>query len=154
MTIPREPIASIPRPPALLEALASNEAGDQILRRLFQAAIAAKILSFEATGSPGISGGEESKSHNSWTHRVQGLPNTGPDGLEIPFAAGHTPADAGPDRWAVPVHGAPIDRHRGTPGEVRDRVLEAAESIPLGQLGATARALGTAIAARAPGAVS
>jgi hypothetical protein len=31
-----------------------------------------------------------SKYHNFWTHCVQGLANTAPDGFKIPFAAGHT----------------------------------------------------------------
>jgi 5-methyltetrahydropteroyltriglutamate--homocysteine methyltransferase len=48
------------------------------------------IQRFEATGSPVVTDGEQRKVHNFWTYSVHGLPNTGPDGFRIPFAAGHT----------------------------------------------------------------
>ena len=41
------------------------------------------------TGSPVITDGEQRKYHNFWTYCVEGLPNTAPDGFQIPFAAGH-----------------------------------------------------------------
>ena len=44
---------------------------------------------FEATGSPVISDGEQTKYHNFATYPVHGLANFAPDGFKIPFAAGH-----------------------------------------------------------------
>src|SRR6202451_4444338 len=92
MTIPTEPIGSIPRPPRLMEALATrNGRGDTgpAIEALFQEAIQDTIKRFEATGSPVITDGEQRKYHNFWTYCVQGLPNTAPDGFKIPFSAGH-----------------------------------------------------------------
>jgi 5-methyltetrahydropteroyltriglutamate--homocysteine methyltransferase len=90
MTIPTEPIGSIPRTPRLLEALASHDGGDPALEPLYEAAVRDTIERFEAAGSPVISDGEQRKYHNFWTYSVQGMPNSAPDGFQIPFAAGHT----------------------------------------------------------------
>ncbi len=89
MTIPTEPIGSIPRPPALIEAVAARDGTDPALDALYDEAIRDTIERFEATGSPVITDGEQRKYHNFWTYCVQGLPNTAPDGFKIPFAAGH-----------------------------------------------------------------
>ncbi len=90
MTIPTEPIGSIPRPLALIEAIAARGGTDPALDPLYEAAIQDTITRFEATGSPVITDGEQQKYHNFWTYCVQGLPNTAPDGFKIPFSAGHT----------------------------------------------------------------
>ena len=90
MTIPTEPIGSIPRPPELLEALANNDAFDPKLDGLYKNAIRDTIARFEATGSPVITDGEQKKYHNFWTYSVHGLANTAPDGFTIPFQAGHS----------------------------------------------------------------
>jgi 5-methyltetrahydropteroyltriglutamate--homocysteine methyltransferase len=90
MTIPTEPIGSIPRPLALIEAIAARGGSDPALEPLYDAAIRDTIERFEATGSPVITDGEQRKYHNFWTYCVQGLPNTAPDGFKIPFVAGHT----------------------------------------------------------------
>jgi len=90
MTIPTEPIGSIPRPLRLLEAIASTDGTDPKLDPLYEEAIRDTIERFEATGSPVITDGEQKKYHNFWTYCVQGLPNTDPHGFNIPFAAGHT----------------------------------------------------------------
>lgn len=90
MTIPTEPIGSIPRPPELIEAIAALGDSDPRLEPLYEEAIRDTIGRFEATGSPVITDGEQRKYHNFWTYCVQGLPNTAPDGFKIPFAAGHT----------------------------------------------------------------
>jgi len=90
-TIPTEPIGSIPRPTALIEAIAARGDGiDPVLDPLYEAAVADTIARFEATGSPVITDGEQRKYHNFWTYSVHGLPNTSADGFKIPFAAGHT----------------------------------------------------------------
>jgi 5-methyltetrahydropteroyltriglutamate--homocysteine methyltransferase len=90
MTIPTEPIGSIPRPTALIDALSTTPAEDPALEPLYEAAIKDTLARFEATGSPVITDGEQRKYHNFWTYCVHGLPNTAPDGFRIPFAGGHT----------------------------------------------------------------
>ncbi|CAN5147384.1 cobalamin-independent methionine synthase II family protein [soil metagenome] len=90
MTIPTEPIGSIPRPPHLLETVARGGASQPELEALYDAAIRDTIRQFEATGSPVVTDGEQRKYHNFWTYSVHGLPNTAPDGFQIPFSAGHT----------------------------------------------------------------
>jgi 5-methyltetrahydropteroyltriglutamate--homocysteine methyltransferase len=92
MTIPTQPIGSIPRPIALIEAVARNggNTDEPSLEPLFDAAIRDTIARFEATGSPVITDGEQRKYHNFWDYCVHGLPNMAPDGFKIPFAAGHT----------------------------------------------------------------
>jgi 5-methyltetrahydropteroyltriglutamate--homocysteine methyltransferase len=90
MTIPTEPIGSIPRPLRLIEALGTADGTDPRLDPLYDDAIRDTIERFEATGSPVITDGEQRKYHNFWTYCVQGLPNSAPDGFKIPFSAGHT----------------------------------------------------------------
>jgi 5-methyltetrahydropteroyltriglutamate--homocysteine methyltransferase len=91
MTIPTEPIGSIPRPLRLIEAVEERgDSEDPDLDPLYEAAIRDTVQRFEATGSPVITDGEQRKYHNFWTYCVHGLPNTVPDGFKIPFAAGHT----------------------------------------------------------------
>jgi 5-methyltetrahydropteroyltriglutamate--homocysteine methyltransferase len=90
MNIPTEPIGSIPRPPRLIEAITTGDATDPRLDTLYEEAIRDPIERFEATGSQVLTDGEQRKHHNFWTYGVQGLPNTAPDGFQIPFAAGHT----------------------------------------------------------------
>jgi 5-methyltetrahydropteroyltriglutamate--homocysteine methyltransferase len=89
MTIPTEPIGSIPRPLPLIEAVAARGSDDPALDPLYDAAIRDTVQQFEATGSPVITDGEQRKYHNFWTYSVDGLPNTAADGFRIPFAAGH-----------------------------------------------------------------
>lgn len=90
MDIPTEPIGSIPRPLALIEAIRSlGDGTDPRLEPLYHDAIRDTIEQFEATGSPVITDGEQRKYHNFWTYSVEGLRNTDPNGFAIPFAAGH-----------------------------------------------------------------
>ncbi len=87
--IPTEPIGSIPRPTALIDAVEQYGAQNPKLDLLYADAIKDTIARFEETGSPVITDGEQRKYHNFWTYSVQGLANTAPDGFKIPFAAGH-----------------------------------------------------------------
>jgi len=89
MTIPTEPIGSIPRPVHLIEAIARVGHGDPALEPLYEDAIRDTMHRFEATGSPVITDGEQRKYHNFFTYCVHGLPNTTPDGFQIPFSDGH-----------------------------------------------------------------
>lgn len=92
MTLPTEPIGSIPRPQELIDAVArrQGQVDHPDLEPLFEAAVRDTIARFEATGSPVVSDGEQRKYHNFWDYCVHGLPNMAPDGFKIPFAAGHT----------------------------------------------------------------
>ena len=91
MSIPTEPIGSIPRPLKLIEAVAAlGDHTDPKLEPLYDEAVRDTIERFEATSSPVITDGEQRKYHNFWTYSVHGLPNVAPDGFKIPFAAGHT----------------------------------------------------------------
>ena len=87
--IPTEPIGSIPRSPELIEAFTRKGPEDPSLDPLYEEAVRDTVRRFEATGSPVITDGEQRKYHNFWTYSVHGLPNTMPDGFQIPFAAGH-----------------------------------------------------------------
>ena len=104
MTIPTEPIGSIPRPLWLIEAIAQADGDASSLDSGYETAIRDTLECFAATGSPVITDGEQRKYHNFWTYCVQGLPNTAPDGFQIPFTAGHTRRmlrlTAGPFRYA------------------------------------------------------
>lgn len=91
MIIPTEPIGSIPRPLALVQAVSGAKDGaDAQLDALYDAAIQDTIQRFEETGSPVITDGEQRKYHNFWTYCVHGLPNMDSEGFKIPFSAGHT----------------------------------------------------------------
>lgn len=90
--IPTEPIGSIPRPEALIDAIGSISAGTispEEFRQLQEAALRDTIERFEATGSQVISDGEQTKS-SFVTYPLEGLQNLAPDGAVIPFADGHT----------------------------------------------------------------
>jgi len=90
MTIPTEPIGSIPRPLEIIEAVARiGDPEHPDLTPLYEEAVRDTIARFEATGSPVITDGEQRKYHNFWTYCVHGMPNTAPDGFKIPFIAGH-----------------------------------------------------------------
>jgi 5-methyltetrahydropteroyltriglutamate--homocysteine methyltransferase len=88
--IPTEPLGSLPRPRALIEAVEQTDSDDPQLDPLYEDAIRDTIERFEATGSPVVTDGEQRKYQNFWTYSVHGLHNTSPDGFKIPFAAGHT----------------------------------------------------------------
>jgi 5-methyltetrahydropteroyltriglutamate--homocysteine methyltransferase len=92
MSIPTEPIGSIPRTPALIEAWKRRLAGtatDAEFRAAADAALDETIRRFEDTGSPVIADGEQTKS-SFVTYPLDGATNIAPDGLVIPFEDGHT----------------------------------------------------------------
>ena len=89
MRIPTEPIGSIPRPPELIHEFMTGMGDDPRLAALYDEAVRDTIARFEATGSPVITDGEQRKYHNFWTYSVHGLPETDPEGFQIPFVAGH-----------------------------------------------------------------
>jgi 5-methyltetrahydropteroyltriglutamate--homocysteine methyltransferase len=90
MTIPTESIGSIPRPQQLLDALSNGVgASHDELRRLGDAALRDTIERFEATGSPVVTDGEQTKPSFA-TYPLDGVDGLAPDGVTIPFADGHT----------------------------------------------------------------
>ena len=89
--IPTEPIGSIPRPTELIQGQESFEKGDlsqEQLDSLYDQALEDTIQRFEATGSPVITDGEQTKPSFA-TYPLAGLTNLAPDGVKIPFDDGH-----------------------------------------------------------------
>jgi len=153
MTLPTEPIGSIPRPEALIEGMQAAAAGQILaekLETLFDDAVRDTIRRFEETGSPVITDGEQRKPSFA-TYPIHGLANLAPGGVTIPFKDGHTRQlpvlTAGPFRYAthaaayldaakrharVPVKQAVISAsalsllypQAGIPGYTRDAFLE------------------------------
>ncbi len=92
MTIPTEGCGSVPRPAYLLEAMTAAQEGKLSLEDYASTVVKAlteTIAEMEATGSPIITDGEQSKPSFA-TYPLDGLTNLGPDGVVIPFADGHT----------------------------------------------------------------
>lgn len=92
MTIPTEPIGSLPRPAELLAALAAHGQGlldDAGLAAAQDQAVADTIAAFRTAGSPVVTDGEQSKPSFA-TYPLAGITALDPDGLVIPFADGHT----------------------------------------------------------------
>jgi len=107
MTIPTEPIGSIPRPQRLIEARHQWERGQldrSELAALSEEAVRDTIRRFEATGSPVITDGEQSKPSFA-TYPVYGARNLAPYGISMPFSDGHRRQlprlTAGPFRYAM-----------------------------------------------------
>ncbi len=105
--IPTEPIGSIPRPLALLEtftAFTEHRCSQSAMDRAYDAALRETIAELEATGSPVITDGEQTKPSFA-TYPLDGLQNLGPDGLTITFADGHQRRlprlTAGPFRYST-----------------------------------------------------
>lgn len=92
MTIPTEPIGSIPRPPELLRAMrdhASGRISQETVENAFDEAVRDTLERFEATGSPVVTDGEQRKSSFA-TYPLEGLDSLAGDGVVIPFEDGHT----------------------------------------------------------------
>lgn len=92
MTIPTEPIGSIPRPQKLIDAVAKLSRGEmtaEVVDLIAEQAISDTIRRFEVTGSPVITDGEQSKPSFA-TYPVNGAANLATDGIVIPFEDGHT----------------------------------------------------------------
>src|SRR5271163_3839819 len=107
MAIPTEPIGSIPRPPQLIQAIASFQTGKvtrEVLDSAYREALKDTISRLEQTGSPVLTDGEQTKPSFA-TYPLTGLKNLAPDGVVIPFADGHTRQlprlTAGPFRYGV-----------------------------------------------------
>jgi 5-methyltetrahydropteroyltriglutamate--homocysteine methyltransferase len=107
MSIPTEPIGSIPRPAELLAAMrvhSAHQMSDEQFRGVEEVALRDTIRRLEDTGSPVITDGEQTKPSFA-TYPLTGLGNLAGDGVTIPFADGHTRQlprlTAGPFRYGV-----------------------------------------------------
>src|SRR5260221_6372915 len=93
MTIPTEPIGSIPRPQKVITAFEQHERGS-LSREEFESICSEAAREtgeqLEATGSPGITYGEQTKPSFA-TYPIHGLSNQNPGGVKIQFADGHVP---------------------------------------------------------------
>lgn len=107
MSIPTEPIGSIPRPAELIAAWEQKRAGqlsDERFSEIAGRALRDTIRRFEETGSPVITDGEQTKSSFA-TYPLDGASSLAPDGVVVPFEDGHTRQlprlTAGPFRYAT-----------------------------------------------------
>jgi 5-methyltetrahydropteroyltriglutamate--homocysteine methyltransferase len=107
MPLPTEQVGSIPRPGELIDAVRAAAAGElpeTDLAALYDSALRDTIKELEATGSPVITDGEQTKPSFA-TYPLTGLDNLAPDGVEIPFDDGHVRRlprlTTGPFRYGV-----------------------------------------------------
>ncbi|MBS2549146.1 cobalamin-independent methionine synthase II family protein [Catenulispora sp. NL8] len=124
MSLPTEPIGSIPRSAELLGALSAHEAGQlgsQDLAGAVDQAVAETIERLRAAGSPVVTDGEQGKPSFA-TYPIAGLKDLSPDGVVIPFADGHVRQlpylTAGPFRYQQRADGylkAALAHAAGTP---------------------------------------
>jgi 5-methyltetrahydropteroyltriglutamate--homocysteine methyltransferase len=107
MTIPTEPIGSIPRSPSLqagMQAASEGRISSEALEAMYDDAVRDTLARFEATGSPVVTDGEQRKPSFA-TYPIAGLTTLAPGGVTIPFADGHTRQlpviTAGPFRYST-----------------------------------------------------
>jgi 5-methyltetrahydropteroyltriglutamate--homocysteine methyltransferase len=107
MTLPTEPIGSLPRPVELqngMRAFEDGRMGEDALEALFDGAVRDTIRRFEETGSPVVTDGEQRKPSFA-TYPAHGAKNLAPGGVTIPFRDGHTRQlpvlTSGPFRYAT-----------------------------------------------------
>jgi methionine synthase II (cobalamin-independent) len=131
MPIPTEPIGSIPRPPELIEAvgrLSSGSISQAEVDALYNSALKDTIKRFEATGSPVITDGEQTKPSFA-TYPIDKLGNLSPDGIVIPFADGHQrqlpKLTAGPFRYTTHAESYLKEAQRYTRMPVKQAVISA-----------------------------
>ena len=92
MAIPTEPVGSVPRSPELQAAMAGFAEGSitpEAMDEQFDRAVVDTVARFEATGSPIVTDGEQTKS-SFVTYPLEGLASLSPDGVVIPFDDGHS----------------------------------------------------------------
>lgn len=107
MSLLTEQIGSIPRPDELVSAWTAHSSGslsDDDLAAVSQAALRDTITRLEATGSPVVTDGEQTKS-SFVTYPLEGSAQLAADGITLPFADGHTRQlprlTSGPFRYTV-----------------------------------------------------
>jgi hypothetical protein len=103
MTIPTEPIGSIPRSQKLITAFAQYDQGNlsqEEFASICGEAVRETIEKFEATGSPVITDGEQTKPSFA-TYPIHGLANLYPDGVKIQFADGQSVSESIPAQEGI-----------------------------------------------------
>lgn len=107
MALLTEPIGSIPRSAELVAATVGRQRGEvsqKTWQEVADRALRDTIRRFEATGSPVITDGEQTKSSFA-TYPLDGATNLSPGGVVIPFKDGHTRQlprlASGPFRYAT-----------------------------------------------------
>lgn len=91
MLIPTEPIGSIPRSPEVIRAWKDRRDGRlsaERFQQIIDSALRDTIRRFEATGSPVITDGEQTKSSFA-TYPLDGATDLALDGVVVPFKDGH-----------------------------------------------------------------
>jgi 5-methyltetrahydropteroyltriglutamate--homocysteine methyltransferase len=130
MTLPTEPIGSIPRSPELqagMQAAVAGTISPDELDVLFDDAVKETLRRFEATGSPVVTDGEQRKQSFA-TYPVAGLALAS-GGVTIPFEDGHSRElpilTAAPFRYATPAWSY-LDGVRGkTAAQLKQAVISA-----------------------------
>jgi 5-methyltetrahydropteroyltriglutamate--homocysteine methyltransferase len=111
-----------------VQAFAAGRITQQELNALYDAALRDTIARFEATGSPVITDGEQSKPSFA-TYPIAGLKSLAPDGVTIPFADGHTRQlprlTAGPFRYTTYADGYMLAAKRYAHVPVKQAVISA-----------------------------
>ena len=131
MTLPTEPIGSIPRPRALIDgmqAAADGRIAAEALEALYDDAVRDTLRRFEATGSPVVTDGEQRKPSFA-TYPVDGLAGLAPGGVPIPFADGHSRqlplVTAAPLRYTTPAWTYLDAARRETSAPMKQAVISA-----------------------------
>ena len=108
VAIPTEPIGSIPRPHALIEATRAFQIGrlsEAELQSHYESAVQDTVGRLEAIGSPIVTDGEQGKD-SFVTYPIRGLRNIDANGFPILFADGHVRQfprlTQGPFRYRTP----------------------------------------------------
>ncbi|MFF2508743.1 cobalamin-independent methionine synthase II family protein [Streptomyces sp. NPDC058067] len=129
MTLPTEPIGSIPRPRALQEAWTEHAQGrlpSAELAKVQDQAIADTLTRLEELGCPVLVDGDQAKP-STITYPLTGFASLAPDGAVIPFADGHTRQlprlTAGPFRYQVRAETYLRDALRHTDRPVKQSVV-------------------------------
>ncbi|MFE3250980.1 5-methyltetrahydropteroyltriglutamate--homocysteine methyltransferase [Streptomyces sp. NPDC059209] len=129
MSIPTEPISSLPRPRVLQTALAKYAEGQLTgaeLASVQAQAVTDTLDRLEATGSPVLVDGDQAKP-SSLTYPLTGDTTLKPDGVVIPYADGHTRQlpylTAGPFRYQVRAETYLRDALRHTNRPVKQAVV-------------------------------
>ena len=92
MLVPSEPIGSIPRRDELITAMRTFSHGELTkgeMDSIFESEVRSTIEEFEATGSPVITDGEQSKP-SFVSYPIAGLKNLASGGVTILFRDGHS----------------------------------------------------------------
>ncbi|WP_409239588.1 cobalamin-independent methionine synthase II family protein [Streptomyces sp. PA5.6] len=129
MSIPTEPIGSIPRPRALQQALgehAQGQLGHDELTKLQEQATADTLARLQALDCPVLTDGEQAKPSFA-TYPLAGLATLAPHGVTIPFADGHVRQlphlTEGPFRYQVHAESYLRDARRHTDRPLKQAVI-------------------------------